>query len=74
MNESESIDETLTYFTTITNGFCFLGDIINNYQKIRKIIRAFANLEKLKLLPSRDSMIRRRWTSRALNANKIKQP
>ena len=38
MNENESMDEMLTHFMKITNGLSFLGDKIDNDQKLRKII------------------------------------
>ena len=34
------IDDMVTRFTKITNGLAFLGDAIDNDQKIRKVIRA----------------------------------
>ena len=40
MNEHETIDDMITKFTKITNGLAFLGDEIDNYQKVRKVIRA----------------------------------
>ena len=40
MLDNESIDEMLTRFTKITNELSFLGDSIDNDQKIRKVIRA----------------------------------
>ena len=40
MNENDSIDDMMTKFTKITNGFAFLGDEIDNEQKVRKVIRA----------------------------------
>ena len=40
MNEDESIDDMITIFTKITNGFIFLGDRIDNDQKVRKVILA----------------------------------
>jgi len=40
MNENDSIDDMVTKFTIITNGFTSLGDEIDNDQKVRKIIRA----------------------------------
>ena len=38
MNENESIDDMIT--TKITNDFASLGYVIDNYKKMRKIIRA----------------------------------
>ena len=40
MNEDESIDDMIPKFTKIINGLAFLGDRIDNDQKVRKIIRA----------------------------------
>ena len=40
MHENDSIDDMVTRFTKITNGFASLGDAINNDQKMRKVIRA----------------------------------
>jgi len=40
MNENDSIVEMVTKFTKITNGFAFLGDEIDNDQKVRKVTRA----------------------------------
>jgi len=37
-NENENIDEMLTHFTKITNELFSLGDKIDNYQKVRKVI------------------------------------
>ena len=42
MLESESIEETLTRFTKITNDLSFLGDTIDNDQKIKKVIRVLS--------------------------------
>jgi len=38
MLDNESIDEMLTKFIKITNGRSFLGDSIDNDQKVRKVI------------------------------------
>jgi len=38
MNENEYIDDMITKFTKIINGLTFLGDEIDNDQKVRKII------------------------------------
>ena len=38
MHDNDSIDDMITRFTKITNGLVSLGDAINNYQKIRKVI------------------------------------
>ena len=40
MNENEFIDDMIIKFTKITNGLSSLGDIIDNDQKMRKVIRA----------------------------------
>jgi len=40
MIDNESINEILTRFTKITNGLSYLGDKIDNDQKVRKVIRA----------------------------------
>jgi len=40
MNENESIDDTITKFTKITNSLTSLGDAIGNDQKVRKVIPA----------------------------------
>jgi len=40
MNENESIDDMITRFTKITNGLSFLGDTIDNDQRVRKVIWA----------------------------------
>ena len=40
MQENESIDDMITKFTKITNDFSFLGDVIDNDQKVRKVICA----------------------------------
>jgi len=41
MLDNESIDEILSRFTNITNGFSSLGDSIVNDKKKRKVIRDF---------------------------------
>ena len=38
MNENETIDDMIAKFTKITNDLTFLGDTIDNNQKVRKII------------------------------------
>ena len=48
MLENEYVDEMLTRFTKITNGFS-LGDTIDNDQKIRKVIRALPKAWKVKV-------------------------
>jgi len=40
MNENDSINDMVTKFTKIINGFISLGDEIDNGQKVRKVIRA----------------------------------
>ena len=40
MNENETIDDMVRKFTKITNGLSSLGDVIDNDQRVRKIIRA----------------------------------
>jgi len=40
MHENDSIGDMVTKFTKITNGLAFLGDAIDNDQKVRKIIHA----------------------------------
>ena len=40
MYEDESINNMVTKFTKITNGLAFIGDVIDNDQKVRKAIRA----------------------------------
>jgi len=40
MIENNSIDDMAIKFTKITNGLVFLGDEIDNDQKVRKVIRA----------------------------------
>ena len=40
MHDNDSIDDMVTRFTKITNGLTFLGDPIDNKQKVRKVIRA----------------------------------
>jgi len=39
MHENESIDDMITKFTKIINGLYFLGDAIDNDQKVWKVIR-----------------------------------
>jgi len=48
MLDNESIDEMLSRFTKITNGLSFLGDSIDNDQKIRKAIRSLPKAWKVK--------------------------
>jgi len=40
MLDNETIDEMLTRFIKVTNGLSFLGDEIDNDQKVRKEIWA----------------------------------
>jgi len=42
INNSESIDDMITRFAKITNDLVFLGDSIDNNQKVRKIIHALS--------------------------------
>jgi len=42
MHEHESIDDMVTKFIKIINGFASLGDAIDNDQKVRKVIRALS--------------------------------
>jgi len=48
MHEKESIDDIIMKFTKITNGLAFLGDEINNDQKIRKVIHALPSSWEVK--------------------------
>ena len=48
MNEEELIDDMITKFTKNTNGLSFLGDGINNDQKMRKVIWALPPSWKVK--------------------------
>jgi len=45
MQENESINDIVTKFTKITNGLAFLGDGIDNDQKVRKIIHALLEMK-----------------------------
>ena len=40
MHDNDTIDDMVTRFTKITNGLASLGDVIDNDQKVRKVIRA----------------------------------
>ena len=40
MKEDESIDDMVIKFTKITNDLAFLGDEIDNDQKVRRVIRS----------------------------------
>ena len=40
MHDNDTIDDMVTRFTKITNGLTFLGDAIDNDQKVRKVIHA----------------------------------
>jgi len=51
MQENKIIDDMVIKFTKITNGLSFLGDVIDNDQRVRKIIRALLLLGKSKQLP-----------------------
>jgi len=42
MHDNDSIDDMVTRFTKITNDLSSLGDTIDNYQKVRKIVRALS--------------------------------
>jgi len=44
MHENETIEEIVSRFTKINNGLSFLGDRIDNYQKMRKVIELFPKL------------------------------
>ena len=44
MHDNDTIDDMITRFTKITNGLAFLGDAIDNDQKVRKVIRALSPL------------------------------
>jgi len=50
MLENECINEMRTRFTKITNGISFLGDTINNDQKIWKVIRALPKAWEVKAM------------------------
>ena len=39
MLDNDTIDDMVTRFTKITNSLAFLGDAIDNDQKVRKVIR-----------------------------------
>ena len=39
MHENDTIDDMVTKFTKITNGFNSLGNAIDNDKKVRKVIR-----------------------------------
>ena len=39
MHDNDSIDDMVAKFTRITNGLAYLGDAIDNDQKVRKVIR-----------------------------------
>ena len=57
MLEHESIDETLTQFTKITNGLSSLGDTIDNDQKFASSLELSPKLRKSRRQPSRSLMI-----------------
>ena len=48
MLDNETIYEMLSRFTKITNGFSFLGEEIDNDQKVRKVIRALPKTWEVK--------------------------
>jgi len=70
--ENESIDKMLTQFTKITNGLSFLGDTIDNDQKIRKVIRALFKAWEVKATTLKELNDRERWIS--LTLLKISKP
>jgi len=49
MHENESIDDMLTQSNKITNGLIFLGELIYNDNKVRKIIRALPKSWEVKI-------------------------
>jgi len=48
INEPEIVDDMITCFTQITNRLSSLGDSIENYQKVRKVIRALSQSWEVK--------------------------
>ena len=42
MHDNDTIDDMVKRFTKITNGLASLGDVIDNDQKIKKVIRALS--------------------------------
>jgi len=42
MHDNDTIDDMVTRFTKITNGLTFLGDAIDNDQKVKKVIHALS--------------------------------
>jgi len=44
MHENDTLDDMVTRFTKIINGLSFLGDAIDNDQKVRMVIRALPPL------------------------------
>ena len=64
--DSEIIDEMLTRFMKITNEFSSLDDVIDNDQKVRKVIRALSITLEVNRLLSRSLVIERRWISPVL--------
>ena len=42
MHENDTIDNMVIRFTKITNSLAYLGDTIDNDQKVRKVIRALS--------------------------------
>jgi len=48
MNDNETLYDMITRFTKIHNGLSSLDDCIDNYQKVRKVIRALPQSWKVK--------------------------
>ena len=48
MNDNKTIDDTITRFKKITDGLSFLGDSIDNDQKVRRVIWALPQCWELK--------------------------
>jgi len=42
MHDNDTIDDMVARFIKITNGLSFLGDVIDNDQKVRKVIRTLS--------------------------------
>jgi len=49
MHENNSIDDMVKRFIKITNGLVSLGDVIDNNQKVRKVIRTLSPSWKVKV-------------------------
>ena len=49
MHDNDTIDDMVTSFTKITNGLAFLGDVIDNDQKVMKVIRALSHSWEVKV-------------------------